>query len=157
MCITLCNWWTDQTEYVRGDMDDMSTKPADYSCSDTAYTQLVTDGMLTCMLQMAHSDLWVFHCASGGCVTAVTLARGLLQHHQHVLGIIADSGVPGSDPALPRRVPVYVFRALHDSWWPGRDRLFQIWEKLQYEVDFRSEGQEWQRHAGVVADRCMLN
>ena len=120
----------------------MSTETADYYGSDTEYTLLVTDEVLTCMLRMANSDLWVLHCASGGCATAVTLARGLLHHHQHVLGIIADSGVPGSGPALPRHIPASVFRALHDNWWPGRDRLFHIWEKLGYEVDFRGEGQE---------------
>ena len=46
---------------------------------------------------------WILCGLSGGCVTAVTVAAALCRTPGKVIGVVADSGVPGSGEALQLR------------------------------------------------------
>ena len=99
-----------QAEYVRGSGDGASWR--DWTESDAEHTQLVMDGVVERLKEEAP-----FHCTwiccglSGGCVTAVTVAAALCRAQDKVIGIVADSGVPGSVQALQlRHVPVSLYR-----------------------------------------------
>ena len=123
--------------------------------SDICYTQQVLDGVVPALLQVVQGNCWVIHGASSGRVTAVSLARSLLNLDHKVLAMVSDSGVPGSGEPLPPHVPCSIFRSALDSYWieNGREMIYDAWTHNLYNVDF--EGRSKEAHAWVVNARCM--
>ena len=96
VCITVKTKNQDQAQYTRGVLDGPHTRHNDMTGSDICYTQQVLDGVVPALLQVVQGNCWAIHGASGGCVTAVSLARSLLNLDHQVLAMVVDSGVPGS-------------------------------------------------------------
>jgi hypothetical protein len=153
ICITVRDKTLDQTKYNQSEFEPSGAHPSDHTGSDESYTHEVLSGVLPVLLQAVGSKRWVLHGASGGCVVAVTLARWLLLANHEVVGVIADCGVPGTGPALPKEVACSVFKYNHDRYWPGERRLFDVWIDQGYAVDF--EGYSNMGHAWAVDGYCM--
>ena len=72
-------------------------------------------------------------------MTAVALAHLIIQQGGNVLGVVADSGVPGSQPALPASVPISLFacRRPWEFWHCGM--IERVWRAQGYTVNFIHE------------------
>ena len=72
-------------------------------------------------------------------MTAVALAHLIIQQGGNVLGVVADSGVPGSQPALPASVPISLFacRRPWEFWHCGMIEC--VWRAQGYTVNFIHE------------------
>lgn len=125
----------DQATYRLASSDHADAGDRDWTDSDTEYSELVTDGVLQHLLLSCPSRYWVLAGLSGGCVTAAVLSRQLQSSELVVLGLVADSGVPGSgvvDDCLP--VAVYRFSDPCE-YWNGGDVAVE-WAWRGYEVVF---------------------
>ena len=150
VCISVRTSDLEQAVYVQGTLDGPHTHHDDLTGSDVCHTDLVLDGVLPALLQVAQETRWVIHGASGGCVTAVSLARLLYGLGHEVLGVVADCGVPGAGDPLPQSIPCSIFRSTFDRFWvaDGHEMIYEIWKASGYNVDFEGYGHD--RHAWVV-------
>lgn len=138
--------------YLRGDRDDEHTHKDDFTGSDVAHTEEVVRGVFQALVRHIRSTKWVVHGASGGCVTAVTLARQLIAQHHSVLAMVADCGIPGSGGSIPS--PVSVFRSRRDRYWNQHEKyLFSAWRTAGYTVEFEANANA--QHAWVVDRKCI--
>ena len=114
-CLNVRDQRGNQAEYLQGvgDGDD----PNCFTASDESHTEAVLEGVMVALTDATDSTTWILHGASGGCVTAVSLARQLLAGGHSVLGVLADSGVPGSGLALPSQVPLSIWAYAYDKYW----------------------------------------
>ena len=126
-----------QAEYFRGVGDGASDM--DWTESIAEHTQLVMDGVVDSL-----KDEAPFHCAwilcglSGGCVTAVTVAAALCRTLDKVIGIVVDSGVPGSGEAVQlRHVPVSVHRHTRPAERMGQP---EFWSNGEVSVEWTRRG-----------------
>ena len=106
-----------QFNYVRGVLDEPHTHHDGLTGSDACYIERVLDGLAPALLQVVQGTRWVIHGASGGCATAVSLARLLVDGDHKVFGVVADCGVPGSGDPLLRNVPCSICRFTLDRYW----------------------------------------
>ena len=126
-----------QAEYVMAPGDGMSDR--DWTDSDVLHTQRVMGGVVeTLKGEAADRCSWVLCGLSGGCVTAVAVARELSNVEDKVIGIVVDSGVPGSGQAWElRRVPVAVYRYTRPSDQEGRA---EFWHNGNIAVEWKRRG-----------------
>ena len=141
----------EQASYIQmlGDSDD----PHDFTGSDPGHTDVAVSGVVESLMASTQARSWIIHCASGGCVSAVEIARMLLVQGHDILALLADSGVPGSGKPLPANVPVSVWSYQWDSYWSQRD-LADIWRSAGHRVvwDYTFN---WGGHAAGVDRRRM--
>ena len=126
-----------QAEYVRGWGDGESWR--DWTESDSKHTHLVMDGVVECLKdEVPLRCTWILCGLSGGCVTAVTVAAALCRTPDKVIGIVVDSGVPGSGKALQlRHVPVSVHRYTRPAERMGRP---EFWRNGDVTVEWTRRG-----------------
>ena len=134
---------------MAGDSDD----PRDFTGSEPPHTAAAVAGGVESLVPLTKARTWILHGASGGCVTAVEIARKLLARGHRILGLLADSGVPGSGEPLPATVPVAVWTCAWDTNWFQRN-LAQIWRAGGYHVIFDYPF-HWAGHAGGVDKKRM--
>ena len=66
-----------QAVYKKGEFDDDGVKERDMSGHDDAHTAKLVGVVMSVLLSYVATHCFVFHCASGGCVTAVSTARAM--------------------------------------------------------------------------------
>ena len=153
-CINVKEKSLNQAKYVQGVLDTPNTHPDHLAGSDTEHTAHLLDGVVAQLTKHIPCRTWILHGASGGCVTAVSLARALLASGHRILGILADCGVPGSGEALPHSVPISIFRCSWDKYWNKHEtHLFEVWCRLGYFVNHTSSNRK--QHAWVVDNTCI--
>lgn len=155
LCISVRTGDLEQAVYVQGVLDGPHTHHDDFSGSDLCNIARVLDGVVPALLQVAQETRWVIHGASGGCVTAVSLARLLYDLGHEVFGVVADCGVPGAGIPLPQSIPCSILRSTLDRYWiaGGHEMIYQIWRASGYNVDFEGYGHD--PHAWVVNAACV--
>ena len=131
-----------------GDRDE----PRDHSGSDPHHTSAVLDGVVEALLVATQARRWILYGASGGCVSAVEIARRLLAMGRCILGVLADSGVPGTGTPLPSTVPVPVWTYAWDSYWRQGD-LAEFWSESGYTVDWTCTFRRGGHAGGISASR----
>ncbi len=140
-----------QAVYCKADSDEPNSTSRDWTGHEREHTAFVLEGVADKILDHFEEKLpWVLHGASGGCVTAVVLARDLAENATTpVLSVIADAGVPGDGCALPQNVPVsvFAFRSKEEYWNGGR--IAEIWRSYNHNVEFEAN-YTWGGHAGGV-------
>ena len=125
----------DQATYRLAASDHSDSGCRDWTDSDTEYSSSVSDGVVQHLLHSCPSRYWVLAGLSGGCVTTAVLSRQMQSLGLVVLGLVADSGVPGSgvvDDSLP--VAVYRF-ADPCEYWNGGEVAVE-WTRRGYDVVF---------------------
>ena len=160
ICVRSRNF--NQAEYVRGSSDGESC--SDWTESNSKHTQLVMDGVVECLKGEAPCHCkWIICGLSGGCVTAVTVAAALCTTPDKVIGIVADSGVPGSGEALQlRQVPVSVYRYTRPAeqmgkpeYWRNGDVTVE-WTRRGYNV-VEDEAYTCYGHASFLTNSVLRN
>ncbi len=143
-----------QAVYRKAESDDPDASSRDWTGHEKEHTALVLQGVSEKIQEHAEEKLpWVLHGASGGCVTAVVLARDLAENGTApVLSVIADAGVPGDGLALPQSVPVcvFAFRSKREYWSGGR--VAEVWRDYNHNVEFEFD-YTWGGHAGGVTSK----
>ena len=148
---------TEQARYRRAPHD-----PADdaeghhWTDSDREHTSRVVHGLKAALLADGLPTEWLLVAFSGGCVTAVRLAHELLEADVALRGLVADSGVPGSEPSLPPKLLVTLFRyTAPTEYWQGGD-ILREWQRRCFLklYDQPYEGPS-DRHAQKVTATCM--
>jgi hypothetical protein len=126
-----------QAEYLMGLGDGASWM--DWTESDAQHSQLVMDGVVESLKdEDPLHRTWILCGLSGGCVTAVTVGAALCGPADEVIGIVVDSGVPGSGEALQLRdVPVFVHRHTRPAERKGQP---EFWSNGEVTVEWTRRG-----------------
>ena len=66
-----------QAVYKKGEFDDDDVTEHDMSGHDEAHTAKLVEVVLPVLMSFVATHCFVFQCASGGCVTAVSTARAM--------------------------------------------------------------------------------
>lgn len=149
-----------QAEYVWGLGDGPLWR--DWTESDAFYTQLVMHGVVESLKDEAPLQCtWILCGLSGGCVTAVTVAAALCKTEDKVIGLVVDSGVPGSGEAEQlRHVPVSVHRYTRPAarngppeFWSNGEVTAE-WERRGYNV-VEDEAYTSPGHASFLTDSVL--
>ena len=131
LCVKDCS--LEQAYYIRAASDAVSSTYKDWTDSSNDYTALALDGVLGQLKVSLPSRHWVLAGLSGGCVTAASLARHLQNDAHTVVGLVADSGVPGTWVALDD-LPVAVYRfKSSEEFWNGGEVAVE-WSRRGYNV-----------------------
>ena len=131
LCVKDCS--LEQAYYIRAASDAVSSTYKDWTDSSNDYTDLALDGVLGQLKVSLPSRHWVLAGQSGGCVTAASLARHLQNDAHTVVGLVADSGVPGTWVALDD-LPVAVYRfKSSEEFWNGGEVAVE-WSRRGYNV-----------------------
>ena len=75
--VTVPTWHDRQAVYRKGEFDDDGVTEHDMSGHDEAHTAKLVGVVMPVLMSYVATHCFVFHCASGGCVTAVSTARAM--------------------------------------------------------------------------------
>ena len=155
--ICLRHWDFVQAEYVKAPHDPQDDHDGrHFTNSNEKHTELVMQGLAEAVVEADLATDWLVVVFSGGCVTAVALTRQLLFAGHSIRGLVMDSGVPGSQPALPPAILISLFHYTGErEFWQG-GQVVRAWKRRGFDNvwPYPYNGY-WDRHARKVTADCV--
>jgi len=155
--VCLTEWELVQADYVKA-AHDPEWDPQGRHRTDTnrEYTRNLMTGLAEALIEANIATDWLIVGLSAGCVTAVALAHKLLHAGHSIRGLVADSGVPGSEDPLPPELVITLFRYTADfEFWQG-GKVDEEWRRRGFTNMWdRPYNGAFDRHACKVTAKCV--